>query len=150
MSALTLAGIGNPTRNRLVALLGITPELVTAEAERARARGAGPGALVENIRAAVQRRAIERARADAEERQRQEKKRAEAEAHERIEAGRRETAALIDRLSDAELAKLKSQALARASGFQRERWQNADPRTCYTLQVRMRAIHKAAVEGQPQ
>lgn len=54
VAALEAAGIANPTLAQLAALPGLTPEIVSSEARSARERGKGIGALVQNIRAAVQ------------------------------------------------------------------------------------------------
>ena len=54
LANLTAHGIGEPTRSRLAALPGITPEIVNEAAGRIKQRGGGTGLLVREIQAAVE------------------------------------------------------------------------------------------------
>ena len=55
--ALIRAGIAEPTRSRLAALPGLTPDLIASTAESVRGRGKGVGVLVLELRAVVEQRA---------------------------------------------------------------------------------------------
>jgi len=68
--ALIECGIGQPTRDRLANLDGLTPAIVQREARKAEARGLGTGALVRNLETAaeqaVRKRERQRQRREAE------------------------------------------------------------------------------------
>ena len=55
--ALIRAGVAEPTRSRLAALPGLTPDLIASKAESVRSRGKGVGVLVLELRAVVEQRA---------------------------------------------------------------------------------------------
>ena len=58
-----------------------------------------------------------------------------AEEHEKVHRERSETAAIIDSLSNEELAEYHQRVLQKANPFQQHQWMGADPRQRYTLQV---------------
>ena len=139
LAALTRAGVGSPTREQLAELPGVTPGLVREVAGRTTARGGGPGAVVQDVRAAVEARTVAAADEEAA-RARQAAERAEREAERepaRRQAAERET--LLAELSPEELADYAGRVRAEASPFRRQAWAGADPASCCTLRVAIAA-----------
>jgi DNA-binding MarR family transcriptional regulator len=131
MEALTLAEISEPTRSKLASLDGITAELVERVTRSARDRGKGTGAIVNDIKAAIEKKATTPRR-----------RRVERVTTSTAAADREATAAeqqridqVIAGLSDDELRQHAAAALAGLDVFTRRRLESADPRTSATLRA---------------
>ncbi len=138
LGALKAAGIGEPTRSALAGLPGITAELITRETANARTQAKGPGATVQNIRAALDaqqaqaEQARERAIRLAEERKQE--KAAIAKTDAEWEARRQ----IVRRMPEPDLARLTEAVIQAAKPRRAVRW-----RAC----IREKADYRAGVLG---
>lgn len=140
LAALAGAGIAEPVRGQLAELAGITADLVMGISARDKARGRGPGAIVQNIRAAVEAQAGQ-AHAEAgrleDARKRQAKQAAEEAERERQRAGAK---SLLASLTPDEVERYRRAALAKMPEFLTHMVRDADPLASPNLRAAMVAV----------
>lgn len=147
VTALRLAGIGEPKRRELATTPGVTAEIVRAEAARLEGTDKRGGILIQNLECAAakavaddERRAQECADTEAE-------RRATSGKLQHLAAEKAAAKKLIDGLADERLAELHSEALETCPEIKRTAWERADPRKHVEL---MREIARLARKQEPE